>query len=437
VPRRVGKCRCGVAYADTSASDEPIDEPKAAPAPQQSSAHLLLFLAILALIGAAIIALFLQRGAASAPPREAPTDSASAPAAALSTSQPIAVDDPAPIEPPPAPTVVPPPTSPPDALEDVVSRILPTVASITAGQSRGTGFFIRPDQVLTNAHVVQGQTSATLQVGTAMYGARVMTVSPGSDLALLQVFNADPEQPVLSMGSVSHARVGQEVIAVGSALGVLSNTVTRGIVSAIRQVGNITLIQTDAAINPGNSGGPLVDRSGLVIGVNSLAVAAQAGQGLAFAVAIDHATDLLDGRVSDSALQTPLSALTKAMGGPSDSDQTRTRGEQSYARVMEWADRSSAQLDAYWDRYAGSCVSSSSRTGDRPWFAVFESNGIRINPISSLNCDSWLDTLQSNAAPIRVEVERAGEAARQSGVYPGVLRAVRRRHRMNWSGWDR
>ena len=139
------------------------------------------------------------------------------------------------------------------------------------------------------------------------------------------MFNADPEQPVLSMGSVSHARVGQEVIAVGSALGVLSNTVTRGIVSAIRQVGNITLIQTDAAINPGNSGGPLVDRSGLVIGVNSLAVAAQAGQGLAFAVAIDHATDLLDGQVSDSALQTPLSALTKAMGGPSDSDQTRTR----------------------------------------------------------------------------------------------------------------
>jgi hypothetical protein len=174
-----------------------------------------------------------------------------------------------------------------------------------------------------------------------------------------------------------------------------------------------------------------------VIGVNSLAVAAQAGQGLAFAVAIDHATDLLDGRVSDSALQTPLTALTKAMGGSSDSDHSRARGEQSYARVMEWADRSSAQLDAYWDKYAGSCVSSSSRTGDRPWFAVFESNGIRINPMSSLNCDGWLDTLESNAAPIRVEVEKAGEAARQSGVYPGVLRDLRRRHRMNWSGWDR
>jgi S1-C subfamily serine protease len=436
VPRRVGTCRCGVEYTDTSASDEAIDEPVSAPALLRSSARPVLFFGILALIGAAIIAMFLLRGAAPAPPRDASPASPSAPAAAMSAPEPIAVDDPAPVE-PPAATVVPPAAPPPDSLEDVVSRILPAVASITAGQSRGTGFFIRPNQVLTNAHVIQGQTTATLHVGTAMYGARVITVSPGSDLALLQVFNADPEQPVLSMGSVSHVRVGQEVIAVGSALGVLSNTVTRGIVSAIRQVGNIMLIQTDAAINPGNSGGPLVDRSGLVIGVNSLAVAAQAGQGLAFAVAIDHATDLLDGRVSNGALQTPLAALNKAMGEPNESDQTRTKGEQSYARVMEWADRSSAQLDAYWEKYAGPCVSSASRAGDRPWFAVFESNGVRINPMSSLNCESWLDTLESNATPIRVEVEKAGEAARQSGVYPGVLRDLRRRHRMNWSGWDR
>jgi S1-C subfamily serine protease len=291
--------------------------------------------------------------------------------------------------------------------------------------------------VLTNAHVIHGQSSVTLQVGTATYSARVLTVSTGSDLALLQVSGANANQPVLTMGSVTNARVGQEVIAVGSALGVLSNTVTRGIVSAVRQVGNITLIQTDAAINPGNSGGPLVDRSGAVIGVNSLAVASQAGQGLAFAVAIDHATDLLNGQVSSGAAQTPLTALTKAMGGPSDTDQARAKGEQSYAQVLEWANRNSAQLDAYWDKYAGACVSSSSRSGDRPWFAVFETNGVRINPTSTLNCQSWLDTLQSNAAPIRAAVETAGETARQSGVYPGVLRDLRRKHRMNWSGWER
>ena len=368
---------------------------------------------------------------------DSPATPATAPSAPAADVLPAVADAPSSVPtvaPTLAPTVAPIPAT--ASLEDVVSRILPAVGSITAGQARGTGFFVRHDQVLTNAHVVQGQTSVTMQVGNTTYYARVTTVSSGSDLALLQVSNPNPNQPVLTLGSVSHARVGQEVIAVGSALGVLSNTVTRGIVSAVRQVGNITLLQTDAAINPGNSGGPLVDRSGLVIGINSLAVAAQAGQGLAFAVAIDHARDLLNGQVNN-APQTPLTALTKAMGGPSDSDQTRSRGEQSYAQVIEWADRSSAQLDAYWDKYAGACVSSSSRTGDRPWFAVFESTGVRLNPMSSLNCQSWLDTLQSNAAPIRAEVEKAGEAARRNGVYPGVLRDLRRRHRMNWSGWDR
>jgi putative serine protease PepD len=399
----------------------------------------MLFLAILIFVAGGIAAMLLMRSGSAPAPTTAETKATASSHGTTPVSLPVADAAPVLVAETPAAsapdftTSVPPATS----LEDVVSRILPAVASITAGQSRGTGFFIRPDRVLTNAHVIQGQTSVTLQVGNTSYNASVVTVSTGSDLALLQVSNANPNQPVLPMGSVSNVRVGQEVIAVGSALGVLSNTVTRGIVSAVRQVGNITLLQTDAAINPGNSGGPLVDRSGMVIGINSLAVAAQAGQGLAFAVAIDHATDLLNGHVNTGASQTPLTALTKAMGGPSDTDQARAKGEQSYAQVIEWADRNSAQLDAYWDKYAGSCVTSSTRRGDRPWFAVFENNGVRINATSSLNCQSWLETLQNNAAPIRAEVERAGEAARQSGVYPGVLRDVRRKHRMNWSGWDR
>jgi S1-C subfamily serine protease len=399
-----------------------------------------MWLAVVGLVAAGIVGMFALRPA----PLTATDTGSTGPAAPVSQpvddGAPVLVDLPEPLDSPapiPAPIPAPAPLPATASLEDVVSRVLPAVTSITAGQSRGTGFFIRPDQVLTNAHVVQGQTSVKLQVGSTTYSARVTTVSSGSDLALLQVSSANPSQPVLVLGSATHVRVGQEVIAVGSALGVLSNTVTRGIVSAVRQVGNITLLQTDAAINPGNSGGPLVDRSGLVIGINSLAVAAQAGQGLAFAVAIDHATDLLNGQVNNGTVQTPLTALTKAMGGPSDSDQARARGEQSYAQVLEWADRNSTQLDAYWDKYAGSCVSSSSRSGDRPWFAVFEANGVRINPMSSLNCQSWLETLQSNAAPIRAAVEKAGEAARQSGVYPGVLRDLRRRHRMNWSGWER
>ena len=325
----------------------------------------------------------------------------------------------------------------PSSLEDVVGRVLPAVASISAGQARGTGFFVRHDQVLTNAHVVEGQTSVRLQVGEATYTARVTIVAQGSDLAMLQVYNPDPKQATLRLGSVSTARVGEEVIAVGSALGVLSNTVTRGIVSAIRDVGTVRLIQTDAAINPGNSGGPLVDRNGVVIGINSLAVAAREGQGIGFAVAIDHARPLLSGQGSTATAQTPLTALNQAMGGARDGDQQRTKGEQAYTQALAWAAQNSQQLDDYWSRYASSCVRSAARSGDRAWFAVFESNGVNLNVTSNVNCQSWLDTLRTNAGPIKATLDQAAEVARRSGVYPGVMRDLRRRHRLDWSGWER
>ena len=338
-----------------------------------------------------------------------------------------------PLAPPPNP----PAAQPPSSLEDVVGRVLPAVASITAGQARGTGFFVRYDQVLTNAHVIEGQTSAKLQVGEAMYTARVVTIAQGSDLAILQVYNPDPKQATLQLGSVSTARVGEEVIAVGSALGVLSNTVTRGIVSAIRDVGTVRLIQTDAAINPGNSGGPLVDRAGVVIGVNSLAVAAREGQGIGFAVAIDHATPLLNGKGATASAQTPLTALSQAMGAPGEGDELRAKGELAYTQALAWAAQNSQQLDEYWGRYASSCVTSASRSGDRPWFAVFAPNGVTLNMNSTINCQSWLDTIRNNAMPIINTLAQAAEVARRSGVYPGVMRELRRKHRLDWSGWER
>jgi len=159
--------------------------------------------------------------------------------------------------------------APTGSIEDIVSNALPAVASIDTGSSRGSGFFVRPDLVVTNNHVIEGQSSVTLQAGGNKYTARVTSASPAIDLALLQVFNPNPQQPTLRLGTASSARPGEEVIAIGYALGALSNTVTRGIVSAVRETqNNVTLIQTDAAINPGNSGGPLLDRSGRVIGVN-------------------------------------------------------------------------------------------------------------------------------------------------------------------------
>ena len=322
----------------------------------------------------------------------------------------------------PAPRPVAAPAAP---LEDLVSRVVPAVAFVQAGQARGTGFFITPDRVLTNAHVIGSHTVVQLQVGDARYDARVGTVSQGTDLAVLHVVNPSPVQETLRLGSVGQARVGEEVIAVGSALGVLSNTVTRGIVSAVRQVGPVTLIQTDAAINPGNSGGPLISRSGLVIGVNSLRVAQQTAEGVAFAVAIDHATQLLNGqRPSDN--QTPLG------GRGSDTDEQRTRGEQDFSRMLEGATRTAGELDGYWNRYASQCVAKLKPGGDRPWFAAYDAAGVTLSNNSSVNCAYWLDEVRTTATRIRDTVDRASETARQRGVYPGTVRDLRRRQRLDW-----
>jgi hypothetical protein len=210
VPRRVDECRCGFQHAETPA-DAPIGAPQPSAPPRQDWHHVV-FLSLLVIVAGGIVALYLLRESAPVPATAAATTSARAAQVSLPVADaaPALVDTPTESAPPTTPD--PPATA---SLEDVVSRILPAVASITAGPSRGTGFFIKPDQVLTNAHVIQGQTSVTLQVGNATYNAQVQTVSTGSDLALLKVYGANPSQPVLTMGSVGHARVGQEVIAVG------------------------------------------------------------------------------------------------------------------------------------------------------------------------------------------------------------------------------
>lgn len=435
VPGRIRECRCGFAQADRPPAPA---GPKATPPTQPRGFGLPLLAAGLAL-GLAISFLPSQGGGAGVARgngtmhavaqdrgQRAPGASRSSPP--TPANEPAGPDsrEPAPVRPVPGPAI---------SLEDLVSRVVPAVASIQAGTSRGTGFFIQKDRLLTNAHVVDGQSTVKLQVGEASYSARVIGTSAANDLAVLQVNNPSPTQATLSLGSVNGARVGQEVIAVGSALGVLSNTVTRGIVSAVRQVGEVTLIQTDAAINPGNSGGPLIDRKGLVIGVNSLRVA-QRAEGVAFAVAIDHASQLLAGKKATTT-ETPLRNLTQMLSSPNDGDALRTQGEQSYTRVLEWASKNADDLDRYWTQGASACVESWARTGDRSWFAVFQPEGVRLGTAAPGNCATWLDNVRHNAGQIKAELDKASETARQHGVYPGVVRDLRRRHRLIWAGWDR
>jgi S1-C subfamily serine protease len=167
----------------------------------------------------------------------------------------------------------------------------------------GSGIILTADgYTLTNRHVVEGSTSltATLADGSE-YPATVVTVSDDQDLALVKIQATGLH--AATIGDSKGIQVGQTAIAIGSPLGTYTETVTKGIVSALdrtitvqdeqtgRPVTLKGLIQTDAAINQGNSGGPLLNAAGQVVGVNT-ATAASA-QGLGFAIPIQEAASLI------------------------------------------------------------------------------------------------------------------------------------------------
>lgn len=167
-------------------------------------------------------------------------------------------------------------------------------------EGTGSGVIIDPDgYILTNNHVVQDadQLTITLEDGKQLKGVVVGT-DPRTDLAVVKI-KANTPFKYLPLGDSNALRIGDWVIAVGSPFG-LQQTVTAGIVSAIRQSLNIegrmfnNLIQTDAAINRGNSGGPLVNLKGEVIGINS-AIYAPTGvfSGIGFAIPVNEAKKII------------------------------------------------------------------------------------------------------------------------------------------------
>jgi S1-C subfamily serine protease len=330
-------------------------------------------------------------------------------------------------------------------LEDLVARTGGAVVMIEAGQSRGTGFFVGSDLLVTNDHVVGGATAVTIRLNDgSTRSARVERTVPDVDLALLRTAGG-AAPAVLPLGQIAAVRTGQEVIAIGSALG-LQNTVTRGIVSARRQVGSIVLLQTDAAINPGNSGGPLIDRQGVVIGVTTLKMGG-AAEGLGFAVAADHVAALVEGRasaiVARAAGAPPVpagqpAASSALQGFGSDGagvDARRTEATQIFERDLAALAQQAAQVDAYWQRFTAACAPRPRNAGDREWFGLAEG---RVDYAGrDHNCPYWLNDMTSMSRDFGDAMRKIGESARRSGVYPGTLREVRRRHRLDWTGFDR
>lgn len=170
--------------------------------------------------------------------------------------------------------------------------------SETIEQDIGTGFVVDGKQglIVTNKHVVSGG-EAEYKVITKddqEYEVKQIYRDPTNDLAIIKV---EAELPSLELGNSDDLKVGQFVVAIGTALGEFRHTVTTGVISGLgrgitagspfegggEEIDNV--IQTDAAINPGNSGGPLLDSGGRVIGVN-VAVAGNA-QNIGFAIPIN------------------------------------------------------------------------------------------------------------------------------------------------------
>jgi hypothetical protein len=159
--------------------------------------------------------------------------------------------------------------------------------------SLGSGFFVRPDVVVTNYHVIEGASDGFAKIvgETFIYHIEgVVGIDKTKDLALLKLKRVNGKPLILA--DISKIEVGQEVFALGNPKG-LEGTISPGIISgsSLRQVENENLIQITAPISPGSSGGPVVNRKGEVVGV---AVASlKEGQSLNFAVPSSYLAILL------------------------------------------------------------------------------------------------------------------------------------------------
>lgn len=255
---------------------------------------------------------------------------------------------------------------PPGSVEQVAAKVVPSVVKLQTELGRaseeGSGVILSSDGlILTNNHVVaaavrepgrpaQGPTARTKVTfadgRTAQF--TVVGTDPSSDIAVVRATNVTGLTPI-ALGSSADLRVGQDVVAIGSPLG-LEGTVTTGIVSALNrpvaaggdarnQNTVLDAIQTDAAINPGNSGGALVNMNGELVGVNS-AIATLGGGvaqtqsgsiGLGFAIPVDQAK-----RIADELIQN--GSATHASLGVQVSNEAGTDG----AKVVEITDGGAA-----------------------------------------------------------------------------------------------
>jgi len=178
-------------------------------------------------------------------------------------------------------------------------------------EGQGSGFIIdKEGHILTNFHVIANARDVWVTLhDRKKYKATIVGTDQAHDLAVVQI--KAPDLQPMTLGNSTNLQVGQKVYAIGNPFG-LAGTLTRGIVSSIRQVqepdGMVIdeAIQTDAAINPGNSGGPLLNWHGEVIGINTM-IASNVGQsaGIGFAIPVNTAKAVLNDLVTLGRVRRP------------------------------------------------------------------------------------------------------------------------------------
>jgi putative serine protease PepD len=316
------------------------------------------------------------------------------------------------------------------SLEDVVSAAIPAVVLVQTTDARGTGFYVSNDTVITNAHVVDGATYVTLRSASGDETPAIVTVrSNEMDLAELHVARTRPGQAVLPLSDSSHVRVGEEIVAIGSPMG-LQNTVTRGIVSSLRRLGAVMLVQTDAAINHGNSGGPLVDHSGRVIAVATMKMTGDV-QAIGFGVAAEHVRALLDGNLTGSSSdRRPVDVLNSG----NDADTERDDAVAGYERIIADVAKRADQLDRSWADLRAQCMSGPAPKvrGEREWFVLWEA--FDGNSVAQA-CGNYFADFSSAVRTFQQRMSEAADAARRSGVFPGEARDIRHRYHVDSPDW--
>ena len=195
----------------------------------------------------------------------------------------------------------------------ISSLVTPSVVSISvtasSGSGTGSGSIYKSNSsssyIITNNHVIESAiTSGTITVEFADGSVTPATIVGRDrmyDVAVLLVKKGN--LPAIALGDSSKVSVGDEVLAIGSPLG-LANTVTQGIISAINRpvtagttdsTSYVNAIQTDAAINPGNSGGPLFNLKGEVVGINNRLISpVGANIGVGFAIPAEEAIPVVE-----------------------------------------------------------------------------------------------------------------------------------------------